>query len=238
MKTLFFAFLLIINAKGWSQPGGIASRDSFSNTYNDSLIKQKLVELALANPSITAANAQLEAARYELKGAKMSWLNSVVLSGNINEFVINNTTINGQPASTLYPKYNVGVNLPLGLFSRQEKNISRERVNIYEAGRESQKREVIKAVLIAYENYKEKKELLELQKQITDGQYDTYQQTQKDFASGEIRDIGDVNKEFELWIEHRSKQRTRERDLEIAILELEAIIGIELSTAINSALNK
>ena len=92
-------------------------------------------------------------------------------------------------------------------------------------------------MLIRYEDYKERKELLELQKQITDGQYSTYQQKQKDFANGEVNDIKDVNKEYELWILQRSTQRTRERDLQVAQLELEEIIGVPLEEALNSVAN-
>ncbi|MFL5789381.1 MAG: hypothetical protein ACJ748_15075, partial [Flavisolibacter sp.] len=63
------------------------------------------------------------------------------------------------------------------------------------------------------------------------------QQKQKDFANGEVNDIKDVNKEYELWILQRSTQRTRERDLQVAQLELEEIIGVPLEEALASALN-
>ena len=179
------------------------------------------------------SDAMLGGARYELKGEKTEWLNTLVVSGNINEFVINNTTINGLQASNLYPKYNVGVNIPMGIFTKQEKNVAREKVRLYEAQKESQKRLIIKEVLIAYEDYKEKKELLELQKQITDGQQSTYRQKQTDYAEGAVKET-DVNKEYELWIEQRSRQRTKEKDLIIAELELEAIIGVKLSEVFNS----
>jgi outer membrane protein TolC len=167
----------------------------------------------------------ISAAQYELKGTNTAWLNSIVLSGNINEFVINNTNINGIPASTLYPKYNIGVNIPLGIFTRQEKNIAKEKVKIYDSQKDQKKRALIKEVLQRYENFKEKKELLDLQKLITDEQYSNYQQYQRDFASGEVKDIKDVNKEYQLWLQERTKLRTSEKDLKIAQLEIEEIIG-------------
>jgi outer membrane protein TolC len=229
MKTFFPAFLLLLSLSGFgqvrSQQNATVIADSLNNPYIDSLIKRKLIELALQNPAFKEADAMITSAQYELKGANTVWLNSIVLSGNINEFVINNTNINGIPASTLYPKYNFGVNIPLGLFTRQEKNIAKEKVKIYDSQKDQKKRALTKEVLQRYENYKEKKELLNLQKLITDEQYSNYQQYQRDFASGEVKDIKDVNKEYQAWLQERTRLRTSEKDLKLAQLEIEEIIG-------------
>jgi outer membrane protein TolC len=237
-KNIMFLFLLIsINAL--SQINKSVPIKEQDKLVDDSVVQNRLVALAMQNPVFAEADALINSAQFELKRAKSAWMNTVVVSGNINEFVINNTTINGLPASTLYPKYNFGINVPLGLFSRQEKNISREKVKQYEAQKDSRVRAIRKEVLIRYENYKEKKMLFELQKQLTEGQYSTYQQRQKDYANRELNDLKEVNKEYILWVEQRSQQRTREKDLLVAELELEEIIGMKLSDALNSAsLNK
>ena len=233
-KYIIFIFLTI-SISAFSQVRIASLRaDSLNNPVIDSLVKQKLIELALKNPVMNQSDAMIGGAKYELKGEKTEWLNVIMLSGNINEFVINNQTIGGIQASNLYPKYNVGVNIPMGIFTKQEKNVAKEKVKLYEAQKESQKRLIVKEVLVAYEDYKEKKELLELQKQITEGQQSTYRQKQTDYASGEVTNIADVNKEYELWISQRSTQRTKEKELIIAELELEAIIGVKLSEVFNS----
>lgn len=243
MKVFAAAFFLALSlsvmaqVKTQSKPvATVVTSDSLNNPYIDSLIKQKLVELSLQNPSFKEADAMINSARYELKGAKTLWLNSIVFSGNVNEFVINDTKINGIAASTLYPKYNVGVNIPLGIFTRQEKNIAKEKIKIYDAQKDEKKRAIIKEVLERYENFKEKSELLYLQKLITDDQYSNYQQYQKDFASGEVKDIKEVNKEYQLWLEERTKLRTSDKDLKIAQLEVEEIIGTDLTDVINKVI--
>lgn len=233
MRIYIILIFLLISFVSNSQGTILVMDDSRKAFHKDSLIKERLVALAMENPAFKEADALIKAAEYELKRAKASWLNSVVISGNLNEFVINNSTINGLPASTLFPKYNFGVNIPFGLFGNQEKNISKERVKLYEAQKESKIRTIRKEVLIRYENYKEKKVLFDLQKQITDGQYSTYQQRQKEFATRETNKVEDVNKEYELWIEQRSKQRTKERELAVAELELEEIIGMKIQEGIN-----
>jgi len=240
MKTFAFEFFLLLSlpvvAQVKTQPNQNQSSgiDSLNNPYTDSLIKQKLIELALQNPSVKEADALINSSQYELKAANTSWLNAIVLSGNVNEFVINNTQINGVAASTLYPKYNVGVNIPLGIFTKQDKNIANEKVKQYDAQKDLKKRAIIKEVLQRYENYKEKRELLDLQKLITDDQYSNYQQYQRDFSTGEVKDVKDVNKEYQLWLAQRTKLRTSEKELKIAQLDVEEVIGTNLIDVIKS----
>ncbi|HEX8333482.1 MAG TPA: TolC family protein [Segetibacter sp.] len=248
MRLILIAILILINNSAFSQvkpnltnkPELKGNNDSKlklnegSSTYTDSLIKDRLVSLALQNPAFAESDADINGAKFEAKQAKSFWLNSITLSGNLNEFVVNNATINGVPASTLFPKYNLGVSIPLGLLGSQEKNIAKEKIKLYTAQKESKTREIKKDVLILYENYKERKDLFDLQKQITDGVYSTYQQLQKDYASGEIKDIKDVNKQYQTWILERSNQRSKEKDLKIAELEIEGLIGMKMSDAINT----
>lgn len=236
MKTICSIFLLsistLLSAQVKTQSKQASVIDSLNNPHIDSLIKAKLIELAMQNPGVKEANAMINSAQYELKGTNTAWLNAIVLSGNVNEFVINNTQINGIAASTLYPKYNVGVNIPLGLFAKQEKNIAREKVKVYDFQKEQKQRALTKEVLQRYESFKEKKELLDLQKLITDDQYSNYQQYQKDYATGEVKDIKQVNKEYQLWLTERTKLRTSETDLKLAQLEVEEIIGTDLTEVI------
>lgn len=236
---LSFIFLLFASTTSFCQLKIRSSSDSLAFIVADSIIKERLVSLVMENPAVDEANAMINSAEYTLKAAKSSWLNQISIAGNLNEFVINGTTVNGLPASTLFPKYNIGVSLPLGIFARQEKNISRERVKMYTAQKESIINNLRKRVLILYEQYKEKKESFDLQKQITDGQYSSYQQTQRDYASGEISELKEVNSDYEKWIDQRIKQRTKELDVKLVELEIEELIGMKLADALrNVAIKK
>lgn len=227
-NALFFLFVCFsITATSQTQADSL-------RMLPDSLIKERLVQLVMDNPALHASDAMVGTAEYELKRAKTSWLNTINVSGNLNELVINNATINGLPASTLFPKYNFGLTIPLGLFGRQEKNIAREKIRLYEAQYEENRRALVKRVLIRYEEFKEKRELFELQRQMTDGQLATYQNKQRDFASGKSTDPGEINKEYQLYVEQKSKQRTREMEYNVARLELEELIGMRLEDALLS----
>lgn len=229
-----FIILLFVSTFSFCQSRSRALNDSLNYIVADSLIKERLVALVMENPEIDEATAMVNSAEYTLKAAKNNWLNQVSIAGNLNEFVINGTKINGLPASTLFPKYNIGVSLPLGVFTRQEKNISRERIKMFTAQKESKINNLRKRVLILYEQYKEKKELYDLQKQITDGQYSTYQQTQRDYATGEINELKEVNTDYEKWIDQRIKQRSKELDLRVTELEIEELIGMKLVDALRT----
>src|SRR4051812_49377050 len=148
MRIYFVFILLCISIVSLSQGKLTISRDSLNNPRVDSLIKQKLVELAMKNPSVNESDALVNSAQYEVKQSKTAWMNSLVVAGNVNEFVINGTKINGQAASSYYPKYNIGLTVPFGLFGRQDKNISLEKVKVFEAQKETRKREIKKTVLI------------------------------------------------------------------------------------------
>ena len=238
MKTVITLCIVFLSLPVWGQKKPSATPiDSLQLPHIDSAIRTRLIELALKNPALQEADAQIAVSKLQVKEAKSAWLNTIGVSGNINEFVINNSTINGVPAATLFPKYNFGIAIPLGIFSAQQKNIARRRIDVNQAQKELQERTLRKEVMIRYENYREKKELLSLQKQVTDLQFNTYNESQREFASGEVPSIRDVNREYEKWIDQRSKQRTRERDLQIAELEIEELIGVPLADVIRNVLS-
>lgn len=228
-QTLLFVILLVCSVSFSQITRSTAFSDSLRVLRTDSLIRIKLVELALENPLLAESDARINGAQAELKKAKASWLSSIVVSGNINELVVNNSTINGLPASTLFPKYNAGINIPFSVFDGSPRKVAEQKIKEQEAQKEVRKRAIVRDVLIKYENLKEKQELYELQKQITDGQYSTYQQKQSDYAGGIITDIKEVNKEYESWVDHKSKQRTKAKDLAVAEIELQEIVGMKFS---------
>jgi outer membrane protein TolC len=85
-------------------------------------IREKLVQLAMQNPTIEIDDRNVAIAQYNLKRAKSNFLNNVVLSGNLNEYSIQ--TINSsQIYGNLFPRYNIGANLPLGLFVTRAKDV-------------------------------------------------------------------------------------------------------------------
>jgi outer membrane protein TolC len=91
------------------------STSDFTVQTEDERIVEKLLKLALKNPQIASADANLKIAEISRKKAGSSLLNSISAAGNINEF-----TINGTAAAAFYPKYNLGIIVPFDIFARTQ----------------------------------------------------------------------------------------------------------------------
>ncbi|PWT97812.1 MAG: hypothetical protein C5B52_13280 [Bacteroidetes bacterium] len=230
--TLLLTILIVALAHGQNKPGQPTTVDQYKR-FTDSTplqtldIRERLVQLAIQNPSFEIADGNIAIAEYNLKIAKNSWLDKFYVIGNVNESVINGTSTAG---NIYYPKVNVGVNLPLGTFSRRnsEMNIAKETIAIGQAQKNEKYREIRALVLTSYEDYLQRKALLELQNELATEQYTAYLTAQKQYADGEIK-IDDLNQAYKSYNVELAKQRTLERDLNVSIIEIEKFIGVKFS---------
>ncbi len=199
----------------------------YSTLNQDSLIRLKLVKLAMNNPNINIADANIRISEADLKRAKLAWLNSVVVGANINEFVVQNSA-----AASFFPKYNVGASVPLDIFSRtkREKKVARENILINNELKKDKENFLKAEVLMRYENYKEKREVVILQKSYMEYDFSAYEAAQKAYSEGDMT-LEDMNKTHQIYLTEKSKLVTRERDLNIAIIQLEELIGVPVSEA-------
>lgn len=190
----------------------------------DSAIREKLVALALINPDIKIADANIKVAELGLRRSKTIWLNSLTAGGNVNEFVITNSA-----AASFFPKYNFGVSVPFDIFSRSnfEKKTAQQNIIIGRQVKEGRIREIRADVLTKYENYKEKKELLRLQKIAMEPDYQAYIAAQKNYEDGSIK-IDEMNKVYQVYVNEQAKLVSKEKDLNISIIQLESLIGTPL----------
>jgi outer membrane protein TolC len=191
-------------------------------------IKAKLIFLALNNAQAVAADANVRIAEIARRKANSSFLGSVNLGGNVNEFVVNNS-----PAANFFPKYNVGLTIPLDMFARNraEKRTASEMITFSTSQKELVAEALKAKILIRYENYKEKKELLELERGTLDDDIATYEKAQKDYK-GNIITIEDLNRIYRESITSKGNLASKVKDLNIAIIEIEEIIGVPLKTVL------
>jgi len=245
MKNLLSAALLavVFCSMSFNAVAQMAGNDSskksanlnLSDPNNDSLIKAKLVGLAANNPDLKIADANVKIAQYNYDVAKNSWLGSLNVSSNVNEFVVNGTYINGVAASTYYPKYNVGLSVPLDIFSKTKgaKRVGSENIVIAKAMKDDRLRLIKQEVLTRYENYKLQKEVNRLQKILTEEDNDFYVAAQKSYADGTIQLI-DMNKTYQTYIIAQSRMASCQHDLNIAVIQLEEMIGMPLDQALSN----
>mgnify|MGYP001602168944 FL=1 len=190
-------------------------------------IRERLVQLALQNPSFEIADGNIAIAQYNLKLAKNSWQDHLYVIANVNESAFKSSAT---PNNIYYPKLNVGFNLPLSIFSRRSNdiNIAKENIAIGQAQKNEMYRVIRAQVLTAYEDYLQKKALLELQVELTTEQYTAYLTGQKQYAEGEIK-IDYLNVFYKNYNVELAKERSLERDQNVAVIEIESSIGVKFS---------
>ena len=211
-----------------------------SDTGRSVDIREKLVRLALQNPTYEVADHQVNIAAFQLKVARSSWLGLFAANGNVNEYTISPpkaTVVNGQAISNpiYYPRYNFGLTIPLDVFSVKPNNvkIARENYAIAAAQRTEKYRQIKVDVLTRYEDYLLDKQKLEYQIQITQDQYTVYKKAEKDYADGSIK-LEDLNKSYKGWVDEQTRRLEFQRNANVAKLELERIIGVKLEDVIKN----
>ncbi|MBC7935639.1 MAG: TolC family protein [Rhizobacter sp.] len=196
----------------------------------DDAIKEKLVKFALTNNAeITTADANIRIAQISRRKANSSMLSSINLGANANEFVINNS-----PQANFFPKYNLGVSIPLDLFAKNkaEKQTATQMITMNAAQKELVEKDIRTRVLILYETYKEKKQIVELQKMAMEDDIAAYEKAQQDYAENIIT-LEDVSKIYKASVNEKSILATKQKEFNISVIELESAIGVPLSKALN-----
>ena len=201
-------------------------------------IREKLVELALQNPTYEVADRKVAIANYQVKKAKGSWLSTVAIQGNLNEFAFKGSTTNTATGistnpSTFYPKYNFGVNLPFNLISdrKNEVKIAKENLSIAQAEKNQHFREIKALVLTKYEDYLLCQQKLDLQIQVTQDARTAYLAAEKDFQEGAIKQE-EYNKSYRGFTDEKIKQAEYLRNFNVIKLEMEAMIGVSMDDLI------
>jgi len=188
--------------------------------------KEKLVQLAWKNhPDNIAVRREKDITMAEAKLVNRSWLNQVRAAGNLNEF-----TIDPDPEQNVFfPRYNFSILIPLGIFSEisLNKKIGEQRVVIANESINSKKIEVRTEVLKAYENYILNRELFTIRSNVLEDESTGFLTTERKFKDGEV-DIEEYREASKNYNIEQEKKLVAKRNLEIAELELEALIGIPL----------
>lgn len=206
----------------------IVQDNEINNVTAEDVIKKKLVSIALKNPIFQIDDANIAIAEANRRKAGTALLGTVGLGGNINEFVINNS-----PTANFYPKYNFGLNLPFDIFSKikNEKKVTEQTILIAEGTKKQHEQEITAETLTRYENYKEKADLVTLQNISLANNLSDYQLAQKNFEDGTIT-IEALNRIYQNYMGERSKLVTAKKDLNVAVIELEEMLGMPLAKAV------
>jgi outer membrane protein TolC len=202
---------------------------SQNREYNDSLIGERLVALALNGPTFKAAQHQGKLNEYELKRAKDAWLNLLSISGNYNDQTFAKSTT---PTGYVYPKFFFGVTVPLGtLFSKTPVKAAREGIEIGKLNQEELKRAIRAEVLTKYKQYKAYAELVNIQSELLIDVQTELDQAEEKFRKGTVT-IDAYNAAQKGRNDERVKLINLKLQQDLIKLEIEKLIGTSLESAL------
>jgi outer membrane protein TolC len=227
LKLLYFTFIFF--------PLGVFSQEIsvkesmptivVPENYNTESFRDILVEEASKNVSITReALNQVQIEKYRLGISKAEWLNYISISGNLNEITLNPGKYTTQ--ALFFPRYNFGINIPLGTLFTNSYNTKISRSNLAIA-KEKQRFAPIQLrseVLSKFENYVQARELLKFQSIIFNDEETVHTLNERKFKSNEIS-LEEFNNSSKKLFTERTKSIELQRNYAITKYELEAIVG-------------
>ena len=198
-------------------------------SVTEASFEEKLVQLAWQN---NPANQELihkaEAAKYEVNLAKWSWLRTITASGNLNEYTIDppERNANFQP---FFPRYNFGVTMSLGtiFLTPMEARAARSTYQATEDQINQQKIALRAEVLMRYQNYLMNQKLFEVQNEVTEDEYSEFLLMEQNFKAGDVT-LEEYKKSLKAYNEELTQRITLERDLRVAQIALEEVIGARM----------
>ncbi|GEP98357.1 TolC family protein [Chitinophaga cymbidii] len=231
MKRILAAILFMaIYSTSWAQMSDTSVLLKLpADRYSVARFKEKLVELALKHPSITEFSVRKEMNKYDKRIATSAWLDRFTAAGNLNEFTINKNS--APDRYNFFPRYNFGVQLPLGHLISIPNNIKRTKAEgrLLDKQRESDQLAIKAKVLQLYEEYAANKILFELHIPIQEDALLSFTEIESKFKKGTDGVTIDQYKEaYNLYNGAITKKVLLERDLRKSKLQLEEIVGMTL----------
>ena len=197
----------------------------------DTLIENKLVELATKSPAYSAAGHQNRINELELRKTKNAWLNLLSLSTNYNDQSFAKTTPN---ATYIYPKYFFGVTIPLGIIFSQGTQVksARESLALSKDHQEELIRGIKSDILGKYKQYKLYNALIEMQSELINDVVAHASQAEEDFKKGNI-----AVDTYIIALKTRNDELAKKMNLklqqDLIQLEIEKIIGVPLQEVLH-----
>lgn len=191
--------------------------------------EERLVQLAWRNnPNREILENEEEIAKYELGRARLSWLDGIALIGNYNEIIVGNEAINN---NMFFPRnlYGIRAVLPLNFMTEtvQKSKINKKILQSSHLATDQLKLSLRKEVLTAYHEFLMYEELLQIQSELFDSEFSSYQIALNDFEDGLIS-VDDYSAIVRSYNMQRINKVKGENELIAAKLRLEELIGVNL----------
>ena len=231
MKRILFFGIFLLSIKVFSQ-SNLDAIATPSFMMNDK-VGHDLSKLAAANYRIKITDDNVRLTQQEIDKVKLSWMNNLNASFNLNEFSLQNSLF--QQQNSFFPRYNFSLSLPLGFVATKKKEIQMAKTNNQRSIdiREFEIQQLKEAVIQEYQNYVSNTYLLEIHQLTLQDEKMILDKATQSFESNQI-DIEAYTNYTRRYNEMLTKKVTLLRDLNSSRYRLEAYLGMDLESALKT----
>lgn len=191
--------------------------------------EEYLVQLAWMNsPNTKILQYEKSKEQKEVELQRMNWMDDVNFGFNINEVSLSNVLQPSPDNLVLYPLYQFSASVSLGSFTTNKKKREIEEVDVLISDMEANqhKLELRAETLSRYRKLLLAIETLKVRTNAEQDARNVYEVSQKRFKNADL-DMEDMLRASESYSNAQEKRLVAETDIQLAILELEEMIGIK-----------
>ena len=234
MKYFFSFMILIFSLKGSSQ--SFADSITYVGFNLQDAIAEKLSNFAINNLQVKLVNKDVDIADQEINKSKALWLNHITVAGNLNEFSLRNTlsnTIITTPQYSFFPRYNIGLSLPLGFIKTHiaENKIARLNKEKLTDQKEKTLSELKIQIKTQFQIYLTNKYLLAIHESTLQDDKILFERVQVQFENNQI-DLEIYSVAAKKFTEQLTKKISLLRDVNSSKYLLDGLIGMDLNEAL------
>jgi len=197
-------------------------------------IAEKLAELGASNSLAKSAEKNIEISNQELKKIKSEWLNLVTPNFNLNEFTLAGTLGMNNQFNTFWPRYNINLSIPLGIFSANKSMVNKTKSSIEQAklNKETTIQNIKRNVKVYYQDYISNKYLLALHESLLQDEKIILDRVNTLFENNQA-DLEVFTAATKRYNDLLAKKINLLKDINYSIYNLEEILGMPLDVAIS-----
>jgi outer membrane protein TolC len=206
-------------------PGQQAPLLRIVTDLSDTAMEDKLVALALNGPDYDITVHQARMDELAVKQAKETWLNLLAISGNYNDQTFAKQT----NTAYVYPKYLIGITIPLGIIFSQGNSVKSARESM-KKGLDQQEitaRQLRTTVLGKYKQFKMYTNLIEMETEVSNDVQANFSQAEENFRQGKITVDAYIAAQ-RLKNEEMTKILNLQLQEDLIRLDIERMIGVPL----------
>jgi outer membrane protein TolC len=201
-------------------------------------LAEKLAELGAKNFMIQAAGKSIEMAEQDVKKAKSIWFNHISPNFNLNEFSLARTLGVANQVNSFWPRYNINLSLPLGMFAGNKSAVDKSKIAVEQAklNQETIILNIKRNVRAYYQDYISNKYLLALQESLLQDEKIILDRVNTSFENNQV-DLEVFTAATKKYNDLLAKKISLLKDINYAIYNLEEILGMPLEIAISKVSN-